>query len=326
VKQQQFESLHQRAWEAFEAQLGQQDLGMRPSKALDLQDFPDRYRQICHHLAVAQQRAYTPTLVQHLHDLALRGHQALYGQRSGLAGRWAAFLVHGFPRLVRASWRSVLLAALLFGAPFAGLPFLIQQDPEVAFLIEPPQDLARYEGMYQPKGERFGRERAGDTDVAMFGHYIWNNIRITFQAFATGLLGGVGSVFFLLWNGLHGGAVAGHLTRIGLGSTFWPFVATHSALELPALVLAGAAGLQVGGALLAPGRRRRLDALRETTAACAPLVYGAAAMDVGAALIEAFWSASAQIPPAVKFTVGGGLWGMVLLYFALGGLRGRRRA
>ncbi len=42
--------------------------------------------------------------------------------------------------------------------------------------------------------------------------------------------------------------------------------------------------------------------------------------------LEAFWSASAQIPPAVKFTVGGGLWGMVLLYFALGGLRGRRRA
>ncbi len=326
MKQQRFEALHQEAWAAFEARLGQQGLGLRPSTPVGLEDFPERYRQVCHHLAVAQQRAYTPALVNRLHDLALRGHQALYGQRPGLAGRWAAFLVHGFPRLVRASWRSVLLASLTFGLPFAGLPLLVQRNPEVAFLIEPPQELARYEGMYQPKGDRFGRERAADTDLAMFGHYIWNNIRITFQAFATGLLGGLGSVFFLLWNGLHGGAVAGHLTRIGLGSTFWPFVVTHSALELPALVLAGAAGLQVGGALLAPGRRRRLDALRETTAACAPLVYGAAAMDVGAALIEAFWSASAAVPSSVKFTAGGGLWALVLLYFALGGRRWRRRA
>lgn len=326
MKQQRFESLHQEAWAVFEAQLGQQGLGIRPAVPMGLEDFPERYRRICHHLAVAQQRAYTPALVERLHDLALRGHQVLYGQRPGLAGRWAAFLIQGFPRLVRASWRSVLLATLLFGMPFVGLPILIQRYPEVAYLVEPPQELARFEGMYQPKEGRFGRERAADTDLAMFGHYIWNNIRITFQAFATGLLGGVGSAFFLLWNGLHGGAVAGHLTRIGLGSTFWPFVVTHSALELPALVLAGAAGLQVGGAILAPGRRRRLDALRETTATCAPLVYGAAALDVGAALLEAFWSASAVVPPSVKFAVGGSLWALVFLYFALGGRRWRHRA
>lgn len=326
MKQQRFEAQHQDAWAVFEAQLGQQGLGVRSAARMDLEDFPERYRRICHHLAVAQQRAYTAALVDRLHDLALRGHQALYGQRPGLAGRWAAFLVTGFPRLVRSCWRSVLLAALLFGLPFAGLPVLIQRNPEVAFLIEPPQDLARYEGMYQPKEGRFGRERAADTDLAMFGHYIWNNIRITFQAFATGLLGGLGSVFFLLWNGLHGGAVAGHLTRVGLGSTFWPFVATHSALELPALVLAGAAGLQMGGALLAPGRRRRLDALREATAACAPLVYGAALMDVGAALLEAFWSASALVPPTMKFAAGGTLWALMFLYFALAGRRWRHRA
>jgi len=94
----------------------------------------------------------------------------------------------------------------------------------------------------------------------MFGFYIWNNIRISFQAFAGGIALGLGSVFFLVYNGVHGGAVAGFLAQAGLGRQFWPFVATHSALELPALVLAGAAGLHLGWSLVAragaPGPRR----------------------------------------------------------------------
>ena len=53
-----------------------------------------------------------------------------------------------------------------------------------------------------------------------------------------------GSIFFLAFNGAFGGALAGYLTERGLSGTFCPFVATHSAFELTAIVLSGAAGLQ----------------------------------------------------------------------------------
>lgn len=325
MRQQHFEARHQASWAACEAQLGQMGRGDRPPAAVSTEDFPEQYRRLCHHLSLARERAYAPALVQHLHELALRGHQVLYGARAGLGGRWAAFLRADFPRRVRNFWPAVLLASTLFGLPFLGLPFAVQREPEVAYLVETPQSLARYEAMYRggPEG-KMGRENQSDTDLAMFGHYIWNNIRITFQAFATGILAGLGPVFFLFWNGVHGGAVAGHLMRVGLGGNFGAFIITHGALELPALVLAGAAGLQLGWSILAPGRRSRAHALKETTRAVAPLVYGAAAMDVLAALLEAFWSASAAVPPVVKVSVGGTLWGLVLLYFALAGRRWRR--
>ena len=155
----------------------------------------------------------------------------------------------------------------------------------------------------------------------MFGFYIWNNVRISFQAFAGGLLLGAGSLFYLVSNGVHFGAAAGYLTRIGLGPQFWPFVATHSALELPALVLAGGAGLHLGWALLAPGRRTRAGALAAAARDGLPLVYGAALMDVLAACLEAFWSASALVPATLKLAAAAALWTLVAAYFTLAGRR-----
>ena len=62
-----------------------------------------------------------------------------------------------------------------------------------------------------------------------------------------------GRLFFLAYNGAFSGALAGYLTERGLSSTFYSFIATHSAFELTAIVLSGAAGLRIGHALLAPG-------------------------------------------------------------------------
>ena len=313
MKQERFEQAHRAEWAAFEHMLA----------GAGAEQLPQAYRRICQHLALARDRCYTAGLVQRLNRLVMAGHQALYGSALGLAPQWGRFLAGGLARSVRARSRPVLLAALLVGLPFAALPPAIVHTPRLAYLVEDPQDLARMDAMYRPGAGRFGRAGQAQTDVAMFGFYIWNNIRITFQAFAGGILLGLGSVFFLLYNGLHGGAVAGYLTHAGLGPQFWPFVATHSALELPALVLAGGAGLHLGWALLAPGRRTRARALVDAAREGMPLVYGAALMDALAALIEAFWSSSALVPVALKLTAAALLWTAMAAYFTLAG---RRRA
>jgi hypothetical protein len=46
------------------------------------------------------------------------------------------------------------------------------------------------------------------------------------------------------------------------------------------------------------------------------LVYGAAAMLLVAAAIEAFWSSARWLPSGVKFAVGGACWIAVLAYLA----------
>lgn len=334
MRQQAFESLHGAEWQAFEGLLEALERGRgraaavareldRAGLALDPQEFPGGYRRICHHLALARERRYSAGLADRLNRLVLRGHQVLYGVRLGGGAGLGHLLARDFPRRVRRLWRPVLLAAALFWTPALGLALAVPRFPELAFLVEDPQALAEAERMYAGGGQRFGRKDQAETDLAMFGFYVWNNVRIDFQAFASGLLFGLGPVFFLLWNGLHGGAVTGHLLATGHGRNLLSFVATHSALELTALTFAGAAGLVLGWALLAPGRWSRAQALREAAAKVLPLVAGAAVMTVAAAVIEAFWSSSAGIPAAAKFAAGGLLWAAVGAYFLFAG---RRRA
>ena len=49
----------------------------------------------------------------------------------------------------------------------------------------------------------------------MFGFYIMNNIGIAFQCYATGILLGIGSVYFIAMNGAFGGAIAGYVASAG---------------------------------------------------------------------------------------------------------------
>ena len=177
--------------------------------------------------------------------------------------------------------------------------------------------------MYAPGADRYGAAREADTDMMMFGHYIANNVRIDFQSVAGGVFFGLGTLAALLFNGMFLGAVAGHLTQIGYGENFWGFVAGHSAPELLGLVYAGGAGLLIGHALVAPGRRTRAEALRANGVPAARLLYGAALMTVLAAFIEAFWSSRTTLPFEVKIAFGALLALAFAVYLAFGG---RRRA
>ncbi len=198
----------------------------------------------------------------------------------------------------------------------------LQYAPHLIYTLLDHATLASIESMYNPNLAHVGRARQSDGDFLMFGYYIKNNIGIGFQTFAGGLLYGLGSVFYLVYNGLFMGGVAGHLTRMGSGATFYPFVVGHGAFELTAIVLSGAAGLKLGLALLAPGNQTRLMALRAAAQISIRLVYGVVGMLLIAAFIEAFWSSSQALPPAVKYGVGALLWLGVSAYFVFSG-RGR---
>jgi uncharacterized membrane protein SpoIIM required for sporulation len=117
------------------------------------------------------------------------------------------------------------------------------------------------------------------------------------------------------------GATAGYLTQLGHIETFWGFVAGHSAPELIGAVLSGAAGLKIGLALIAPGRKHRADALKEATQGAVRLLYGAAALTFSAAFIEALWSPTRALPFALKIGVGIAVWVMLLAYLLFSGRR-----
>jgi uncharacterized membrane protein SpoIIM required for sporulation len=324
VKQEIFERRYTGRWEEFERWSEVLDKGRRAAVSTSERreigrEFPARYRQICHHLSLARARRYSFGLQQRLNRLALEGHRHLYRARTPVLSSVLLFIAAGFPRAFRRHGRFILFAALIFILPGAGMSIALTLDPDLIYSLVDPAQVAEMESMYDPANRSLGRERQSDTDLAMFGYYIANNVGIGFRTFAGGLLFGLGSMFFLGFNGLFLAAVATHLTTAGFASTFWPFVSGHSAFELTAIVIFGGAGLMIGMAGLAPGRKKRWHAIRDRARDALPLVYGGGGMLLLAAFVEAFWSSTTWPPVPFKFAVGGALWVLTLLYFWLAG-------
>ncbi|MCW0376707.1 stage II sporulation protein M [Xanthomonas sacchari] len=349
MKQEQFVLRHQQEWQVFEAWLQRSARRSAPNKAgaaddasktaapptaipspgqptpLADEDMPARYRRVCHQLALARRRGYSPQVTARLQHLMQQGHTVLYRAPRPRWRRAAEFLFAEFPQLVRSQAGYMAAATALFVVPLVTIFVLLQFRPELIHGLMDPMQVTQVERMYDPAATAQKLGRDSGTDWQMFGHYIMNNISIGLRTFASGLLAGLGTVLVLLFNGITIGAVAGHLHQIGYGVTFWRFVAGHAPFELTAIVIAGGAGLQLGLKVLAPGRRRRIDALVEGGKIGARLCLGVAAMLLVAAFIEAFWSSIATVPAWVKYSVSAALWTLVLAWLWRGG-RGRAEA
>ena len=323
----QFEQLYQEGWAELEAQLNEilrgKPIGKDAKKKTPIngERLAELYRRACEHLALARARAYPAYIQDRLDRLTADAHQVIYQHRGLGLSRVTQFFAADFPRAVRAHAVYVWIAIAVFMLPTVIIGWLVYERPELILSVESADTVATFEEMYSPDAQSIGRARTADTDWTMFGFYIRNNVTVSFQCFAGGLFAGLGSLFFLAFNGAHGGAIGGYLTERGMGSTFYSFVVTHSAFELTAIILSGAAGLRIGHAVLAPKRQKRVQALVTASRESIVIVYGVAVMLLIAAAIEAFWSSASWLPHAVKYTVAAGCWLAVICYFVFQGRR-----
>lgn len=314
-----FESLYSPVWTEL-AQLLDRLEG--PARTADGARLSELYRRSCEHLALARSRAYPIHLTEQLESLTQRAHQAIYRRHDYGIARFKQLVLVDFPECARAHRWYVLIAALLFVVPLLGAGWATYQDRGFVLHFIDVGTMQDYDRMYSGEAEALGRTRTAGDDWGMFGGYIQHNISIGFQCFGGGLLVGLGSVFFMLYNGLAIGAVAGYVTALGHVENFYSFVVTHGAFELTGIVLSGAAGLRLGHALLSPGRRTRLEALKHHAHETVVMMYGVFGLLLMAAFVEAFWSSSRWILPAIKYASGAICW---LLVFAYLGWQGRAR-
>ncbi|MDD7985621.1 stage II sporulation protein M [Lentisphaera marina] len=319
MKQRVFEDKNRDFWKLLE------DLFKKKIKRDDeLNDnFPAMYRSLCRQLAVARGRNYSPILIQYLEELVASGHQRLYGRRGGAEMKIIRYFQRDFPRMVRKEWKLILFSHVLFYLPLVSIALLIQYYPDLAHMLLPSEMLSQMEESYDPANGHFEEVRPASQDFMMWGYYILNNVGIDFRCFAGGLFAGVGSIFFMIYNGVAIGGVAGHITHVGYGETFWPFVCGHSAPELTAAVFSGACGMKLGFSFIMPGLKSRLQSLKDCAADAMTLLWGTAFMTFLAAFIEAFWSSSPLIPVNVKYWVAACMWlGMILYFLFMGRRRG----
>lgn len=314
------------AWNRFESLL--KSIGSRSLKRVtsrDVTEFSRLFRELANDLATVRSRGWGDQLASYLNQLVSQGYNAFYREPPGVFRKVLHFLVAGFPQRLRENVWYFTIAAALFFVPMAVSWAVIQNNPGLASRILPEANQEQYRQMYSrpdadapPEERRLLRRRQTATRSLAAGFYIQHNTGIALKCFARGITAGIGTVYTLLYNGIAIGAIAGFIVAEADSEMFLSFVITHGAFELTAIAVAGAGGLVIGNAILHPGPRKRLEALKVRGMVAIELGLGAAVMLFIAAMIEGFWS-PADIPAVLKYIVGTLAWIVVTLYFLLAG-------
>jgi uncharacterized membrane protein SpoIIM required for sporulation len=315
VNEQNFIRNRKQFWDEFEAVING---GAREIRSY-ARRFPRSFREITQDLNTAKAHGFDPALVNRLNYLALEGNQILYGGRSWSLKEAADFIFRTFPQTIRAQWRGLGIAHLIFYGLVFFFFFLCLRFPPLVYEIMPESQAMELERMYNPASGYYLTPRDVSSDADMFGYYIYNNISIAFRTFAGGILAGAGSLLILCFNGIFLGAAAAHIVNQGFASTFFPFIIGHSAFELTAIVLSAQAGLLLGFRLLVTGRLSRRASLKRAGKTAIPLITGSVLFLVIAAVIEAFWSSRHLMSPVIRYGAGATAWVLVIAYVTLAG-------
>jgi uncharacterized membrane protein SpoIIM required for sporulation len=105
--------------------------------------------------------------------------------------------------------------------------------------------------------------------------------------------------------------------REGMSLPLWSFVAAHGVLELPAIFIAGGAGLGIAKGLLFPGVLPRKESLVQSGAKSVRLVLGTIPILLIAGVVEGFVSPT-SLPAGLKFLLAAALGTLLVLYLMSG--------
>jgi uncharacterized membrane protein SpoIIM required for sporulation len=306
-------------WQRLEDLLGLLDRSsIRKLHREEVRELGRIYRRTASDLAIARAESRDPRLINYLNSLVIRAHGRIYRADAQGSRRILWFFTHDFPQTFRRTWRYTATAFGVF-ALFAAIAFAATlHDQEFSELVG-VSPVFREQNI---ETKTHWWEELNEANQVGASFIMTHNIRVTFYTFAFGAMFGIGTLFYMAFNGANIASVLALVYKAGYGRDLLTFMAGHGVIELSCIFIAGGAGLMIGSAMIMPGDLSRADALKSRGIEGVKLMLGIIPLLAVAGTIEGFIS-PAPINPAVKFTIAG-LTGLALYSYLL--LAGRTDA
>jgi uncharacterized membrane protein SpoIIM required for sporulation len=311
-------------WRRLEEVLGRvEGSGLAALDDDEAVEFGRLYRRAASDLNQAQTFVSGDATVRYLNDLVARAYLVIHNRAAAGAGGFFRHLVRDYPAVFRRHLPALGLATLLFaaGTAFGYLASRHDADAARSFLLpDMPTIQPRQEGADDPTPLQSSGEL-----TAFSAHLFTNNLGVSLAAFALGITFGVGTAWLLFYNGVITGVLMAVFAEAGQWRTFATGILPHGVLEIPAVLIAGAAGLLLGRGMLRARpwprseelARQGREALR-LVAGCVPLLILAAVLEAGVARAPDWF-----IGGGAKLAVAGVFGLLFVAYVALPGWRGR---
>ena len=233
---------------------------MERAASLSPDQLADAYTDLTADLAFAQTHFPTSRITIYLNNLASALHNEIYRNKREKWTRIITFWTQEVPRTMHDARRELLTSFLIFVASALIGVLSAANDPDFVRLIlgngyvdMTLDNIANGEPMAVYNGS---------SEVPMFLGITLNNVMVSFNCFAMGLLTSFGTGYMLLSNGIMVGAFQTFFYQHDLLWESSLAIWLHGTLEIWAIIVAGAAGLALGNGWLFPGTYSRLESFR----------------------------------------------------------------
>jgi uncharacterized membrane protein SpoIIM required for sporulation len=325
VDLQRFLAAEEPYWNELEKMLARMESEMGTSGLDDAVRFHYLYQRAAADLARLSDFRSEPRLTERVQSLVARAYAEIHETRAKPHRlRPLEWFFQTFPRTFRRHGRAfalsvaVTIAGCLFGSAALYL------DPSTKSVLMPSPEL-----MVGPK-ERVDYEesRTDDPLHGMAGSFsamlMTHNTQVSILTMAMGMTFGIGTIILLFYNGVILGAVTLDYVTGGEAKFLAGWLLPHGAIEIPAILIAGQAGLILGRALIGRGSSAPVkQRLREAAPDLVTLIIGVALLLIWAGVVEAFFSQYHEpvLPYSIKIAFGVAELSLLTLFLARSGVQ-----
>jgi uncharacterized membrane protein SpoIIM required for sporulation len=253
--------------------------------------------------------AAEPESRRHLESLVARAYAEIHETRTRKA-RFQVFhwFLITFPQTFRRHSRAfaVSIGVSLLGSLFGW--FATVADPDSRYVTMPfghadlrPSERVKREEREQARGGIHARHASFSSQL------MTHNTQVSIGTLALGMTWGIGTLILLFYNGVVLGAIGADYIHDGQGGFLAAWILPHGSIELPAIFIAGQAGLILASALFGRGSNLPVAGrLRSIAPDLVTLICGVGIMLIYAGIIEAFLSQYHEpvIPYSLKIAFG----------------------
>lgn len=283
-----FIAAHEGRWQHLQSLSERiQNRGYSSLTTEELTSFLLLYRQTAADLAYIRTNFPHSRVEEYLNNLVAKSHGQLSRVRPSSLKRITHFYLATFPQLFSKNAKFVGLAFAIFMATAAISGVGMEYDREFFMSISPIPEYVLEErvarGSVGPNMDEFIAPVATSYVFA-------NNVQVGIMTYGTGIACGLGTVFYLVINGVMLGVVTGFFVEHGMGIPLMANILPHGILELTAIFICGGAGLLLGNAVVNPGELPRSQAVQKKGREATQLVAGALLLLMIAGVIEGYFS------------------------------------
>jgi uncharacterized membrane protein SpoIIM required for sporulation len=278
MKETTFIEQNKKKWARFEK--------MSSAKQSDPDELSQLFVEITDDLAYA--RTYYPkrSVRVYLNGLAQRVFHDLYKRRKEPLSKFVHFWTTGLPLEMYRARYYVLTAFLIFlVGMLIGIVSTVDDEDFLGAVIG--------YGYVEMAEENIANGRPMNvygsfSELDGFLMIAVNNLRVAFLTFVLGIFFALGSIVFLFYNAIMVGAFQWFYVVRGLTLASFLTIWIHGAFEIPAIILAAAAGITVGMSFMFPGTLTRGQALVKGAKSGIKMMIGLIPVIILAAFIEGY--------------------------------------